>query len=154
MRRAVLDSNAVDPIAELPGAYEVVRTAIDEGRLDVLFTHVTVDEVNAISDADRRGRLLRVLSGLGRHVPTGAFIVGVTPLGFGRLTDDVQTVEALRSGNAGHSHDALIGATASMEQCALVTADRRLAARARDRGIEVLTPLDLLAEVGFSIDPA
>jgi hypothetical protein len=150
MRRVVLDSNAVDPLIDLPGAYEAVRAAIDCGRLDVLYTHVTIDELAATRDPDRRSRLLATVRSLGRLVPTGAFILDVSRLGLARLSDDVEAVETLRSNNAAHSQDALIAITAAYENCALVTNEaRRLPARARERGIEVMTSADLLAWVGF-----
>ena len=150
MRRAVLDSNAVDPLVDLPGAYEALRAALDAGRVELLFTHVNIDELAAVPDLDRRSRLLLTLVDIGRLVPTGACALDVSRLNFAWLNDDVDVVEALRSGNVDHTRDALIAVTAVHEGCALVTNERRLTARARDRGVEVLTTLDLLAEVDFS----
>jgi len=150
MRRAVLDSNAVDPLIDRPGAYEAVRAALDAGRVELLFTHVNIDELAAVPELDRRSRLLLTLIDIGRLVPTGAFALDVSRLNFARLDEDVDVIEALRSGNVDHTRDALIAATAIYEGCALVTNERRLTARARDRGIQVLTTLDLLAELGFS----
>jgi hypothetical protein len=150
MRRAVLDSNAVDPLIDLPGAYEAVRAGVDAGRVELLFTHVNIDELAAVPDLDRRARLLLVLAAVGRLVPTGAFAADFSRLSFARLSQDADVAEALRSGNVDHTRDALIAVTAVYEACALVTNERRLTARARDRGIEVLTTVDLLAELGFS----
>jgi hypothetical protein len=150
MRRVVLDSNAVDPLIDLPGAYEAVQAAVDGGRLDVLYTHVTVDELAATRDPDRRSRLLSTVRTLGRLVPTGAFALDVSRLGLARLSDDVEAVETLRSNNVAHTRDALIAVTAASENCALVTNEvRRLPARAREQGIEVITSAELLAWVGF-----
>lgn len=149
MRQAVLDSNAVDPFIDLPGAQDVVREAVRGGRLELLFTHVNIDELAAVPDVDRRSRLLLALVDFGRLVPTGALAVGFSRLGYARLMGDVDVVEALRSGNVDHTRDALIAATAVYEQCALVTNEKRLTARARDRGIEVITSLELLGEFGF-----
>lgn len=50
MRRFVVDSNAIDPIADNSGAYESVRAAIDAGRLEILYTHINIDELAAIPD--------------------------------------------------------------------------------------------------------
>jgi hypothetical protein len=36
-----MDSNAVDPLADMPGAYEVAHEAVEAGHLEILFTHVT-----------------------------------------------------------------------------------------------------------------
>lgn len=86
---------------------------------------------------------------LGQLVPTGACVADVSRLNFARLMEDVDAVEALRSGNIDHTRDALIAATAIFEKCALVTNDKRLAGQAR-RGIEVLTTSKLLADYGFA----
>lgn len=151
MRRVVFDSNAIDPIADAPGALDALQSAVESGALVVLYTHVTTDELSAIPDADRRARLLLVMGALGRIVPTGDFILDVSRLDFARLGDasSAVAIENLRSNSAAHSRDALIASTARYEQCALVTNERRLAARARDEGIEVLTTASLLAEFGF-----
>jgi rRNA-processing protein FCF1 len=78
----------------------------------------------------------------------------VSRLGFSTLSDDVDTLEALRSGRVRHTRDALIAYTALSELCALVTNDGRLAARARDQGIEVLTTKELLVHCGFNTPAA
>lgn len=149
MRRVVVDSNAMDPLMDLLGAYEAVRAAVDQDDLEIMFTHVTVEELAAIPDYERRCRLLIFLIDLGRLVPTGAFILGASRLDFGCLGDDEESVQVLIGQGQAHLRDALIGATALMDDCALVTYDSRLTARARDRGVEVLTTDELLAELGF-----
>jgi hypothetical protein len=153
--RVVLDSNAVDPLIDLPGAAEVVREAIERGELEVLYTHVNVDEVAKTGDLDRRQRPLLTLAEFGKLVPTGGFVLGVSRLDHGRLMDeaDVPAFTALTSGNAEkHSRDALIASTARLEGCVLVTNETRLTARARDGGIEVLSSAELLARLGYQGD--
>ncbi|WP_432015611.1 hypothetical protein [Streptomyces cucumeris] len=149
MRRFVLDSNAIDPIADIPGAYEVTRKAIDDNKIELLITHVNIDEIAAVPDLERRSSLLLILCDLGKLVPTGAAVLDYSRLNFCRLHDDEEATEALRSGNIDHTRDALIAVTAEVEDCTLVTNERRLTNRARDRGIEVLTTQELLAELGF-----
>jgi hypothetical protein len=145
-----MDSNAMDPVMDLPRAYDTLRDAVDAGDLEILFTHVTIEELAAIPDYERRCRLLIFLAALGRFVATGAFILGASRLDFGRLSDDGESIDVLSSGRGeSHLRDALIGATALVDNCALVTYDARLTARARDRGIEVLTTAELLAEYEF-----
>ncbi|MEV7192698.1 hypothetical protein AB0N81_12995 [Streptomyces sp. NPDC093510] len=61
MRHFVLDSNAVDPIALHSGAYEAVRAAVDSGNVEILFPHVTVDELAETGDLEKRRLLLLVL---------------------------------------------------------------------------------------------
>lgn len=150
MRRVVLDSNAIDPIAEQPDGYEAIRSAVDAGRLEVLFTHITVEELARVPDPERRSLLLLVLIDLGYLIPTGAAVVGFSRLNFCRINDDTEAFEAFRSGNVVHTRDALIAATAQFEQCALVTNDQRLTGRARERGVEVLTVSDLVSEFGIT----
>lgn len=153
MRSVVMDSNAMDPFMDLLGAYETARAAVDAGDLEILFTHVTVEELAAIPDLERRCRLLIFLIDLGRMVPTGAFIVGASRLDFGRSCDDTESLGVLIGQGVKHLRDALIGATALIDDCALVTHDSRLSARARERGVEVLTTHQLLSEFGFKSAP-
>lgn len=152
MRRAVVDSNAIDPIADIPGAYETARAAVDDGQLELLYTHVNIDELAAIPNPDRRAWLLLLLVDLGHLIPTGATALDYSRLNFCRLLDepDADVMEAMRSGSVTHTRDALIAATARYEKTSLITNEKRLTARARDQNIEVLTTRDLLAELGFT----
>ncbi|MFD9519728.1 hypothetical protein [Streptomyces sp. NPDC059979] len=68
MRCFVLDSNAIEPIADNPGAYEATRAAIDTGKIKLLITHVNIDELAAIPDLGRRSLLLLLLCDLGTLV--------------------------------------------------------------------------------------
>jgi hypothetical protein len=149
VRRVVVDSNAIDPLIEIPGASEVMLSAVDEGQLEVLYTHVTIDEIAATPDLERRSRLLLALVGLGRLIPTGAFILGFSRLGWARLGGDDEALEEFRSGNIDHTRDALIAVTAQYEGCELVTNERRLTNRATARGVAVITTEELLADLGF-----
>jgi len=156
MRRVVFDSNAVDPLADRSGAFEAVQAAVQSGALEVLYTHVTIDELVEIPDVDRRATLVLLLTAVGRLVPTGTAAVDFSRVNFCRLgaEEDEDVMEALRSGNIDHTRDALIAATAIFEGCALVTNERRLTNRSRERGIEVLSSNELFAELGFTLDAA
>lgn len=153
MRRVVFDSNAIDPIADTVGAFESLEAAVHSGELEILYTHVTVDELVATPDHDRRSLLMLLMASLGRVVPTGAMVMDYSRLDFCRLgaDDDGGEFEELRSGSVGHNRDALIAATARFEGCALVTNERRLANKCRGRGMEVLTTGELLAEFDLVI---
>lgn len=147
-RLAVLDSNAIDPFLDDPAALSLAAAAVADGRLQILATHVTVDEVAKTPDPERRASLLQVLARLAQRVPTFGVILGVSRVGEAMLNDDVAGLEALRSHNAKkHSKDALIAATAQFHGAALITNDRRLARRARNQGITVLTTAQLLTEL-------
>jgi hypothetical protein len=152
MRRVLLDANALDPVLNASGAYEALEDAVSSERLEVFFTHVTVDEIAATPDLERRQWLLNLLVFLGRPIYTSGAVVDFSRLNFCRLmADDDETFEPLRSGSIKHSRDALIAHTALNERCALVTNEKRLAARARDQDVEVLTTVELLAEFGFAL---
>jgi hypothetical protein len=149
MRRVLLDSNALDPILDAPGAYEALEEAVSSARLEVFYTHVTVDEIAVTPDEEKRQWLLNLLVFLGRPVYTSVTVCDVSRLNFCRLSDDDDIFEPLRSGRIKHSRDAVIAHTALTERCVLITNEKRLAARARDQVVEVLTTAELLAEFGF-----
>jgi predicted nucleic acid-binding protein len=142
--RAVIDCNAVD---KLPEHYEAVRAAVDAGDLDLLWTHVTVDELAAITDADRRAWLLAVAASICRFVATGAFVVGFSRLNMARLGDDAKAFDAYRNGNLRHTRDALVAVTAEFECAAVVTYDNGMKSRAEARGLTVYAWPSLLAAI-------
>lgn len=151
MRRVVFDSNAVDPLADIPGAFETLKAATEEGQLQILYTHVNIDELAAIPDLNRRATLILLLVDVGQLVPTGFAALDFSRLNFARFADEneAELHETLRSANFKHTRDALIAGTALYEKCELVTNEQRLTGRARDCGIEVLSSRDLLAAYGF-----
>lgn len=152
MRRVLLDSNALDPLLTKSGAFEALHQAVSSASLEVLYTHITVDEIAATPDLKTRQWLLNLLVFLGRPILTSGAVANFSRANFCRaMSADDDTFEPLRSGNIKHSRDALIAHTALNEGCALISNEKRLAARARDQGVEVLTTAELLAELGFAV---
>jgi predicted nucleic acid-binding protein len=152
MQRVVLDANAVDPLIDLQGAQDAVRSAVEQGHVEVLYTHVTVEELAAVPDLGRRVRLLLAIIDLGRLVPAGAIVIGYWRIGHDRLGSDKEAFEVFRSGNADkHTRDALYAATAQYEGCDLVTNEHRLANRARERGVNAITSDEFLTGLGFDV---
>jgi rRNA-processing protein FCF1 len=149
MRRVLLDSNALDPVLNERRAYEALEAAVSSARLEVFYTHVTVDEIAVTPDPEKRQCLLNLLVFLGRPVCTSVTVCDVSRINFCRLSDDDEIFEPLRSGSHKHSRDAVIAHTALTERCVLITNEKRLAARAREQGVEVLTTVELLAEFEF-----
>lgn len=150
MRRVLLDSNALDPLLTAFGAFEALDQAVGSATLEIFFTHITVDEIAATPDLETRRWLLNLLVFLGRPIPTSGAVANVSRANFCRaMASDDDTFEPLRSGNIKHSRDALIAHTALKEGCVLITNEKRLAARARELNVEVLTTAELLAEFGF-----
>lgn len=143
-RTSVIDSNAVDVIADTPGLLEQVRAAIDDGRLRLLWTHITRDELAAAPDPVRRQRLLDVAGALAEPVSTGAFVLGASRLGEARLADG-DAFEAYRQDNPMHTHDALISITAEVDGAAVSTRDKTIRNRAAERGLVCIDSADLPA---------
>jgi hypothetical protein len=149
MKRVVLDSNGVDPLVDLAGAFDLVRGAIEAGELELLSTPVLVKEISAIPDPIRRAKL-QALVDLAHMVPTGAFILGDSGLHLARLSE-AAPVQALQAGDpAKNTNDALIGMTGLAEDCAVVTSDKKLRREAQALGIEVLHAEELLDELGYT----
>jgi hypothetical protein len=149
MRRAVLDSDGADPLAA-PGAFEVVKRAIEAGELELLSTDVLAEEIGANGDPIKRAKLQAVVD-LARMVSTGAFILERSCLDGARLRSSPAGVEALQDDNPDkNTSDALIAMTALAEHCALISSDVRLRKRAIELGIEVLHGRELLAELGYT----
>jgi hypothetical protein len=150
----MLDSNALDPLLDAFGAFEALDEAVKSGDLEILFTHVTVDELAATPDLEKRQALLNLLIALGRMIPTSGAVLDFSRVSFCRvMSDDDRAFEPLRSQSIRHSRDALIAHTALNEQCALITNEKRLRARARDERVEVLSTAELLAAFGFVLPP-
>ena len=118
----------------------------DEGRI-IDLGELRGSDRAATPELEKRQWLLNLLVFIGRPIPTSGAVVEFSRLNFCRvMADDDETFEPLRSGNIKHSRDALIAHTALSEGCALITNEKRLAARAREQGVEVLTTAELLTE--------
>ncbi len=64
MKRIAIDTNVIDVIAETPGLLEAVQEAGARGALRLIATHVQRDQLAAITDGDRRARLLAAYAAL------------------------------------------------------------------------------------------
>jgi predicted nucleic acid-binding protein len=146
MRRILLDSNAVNPLALQPDSYAAVEAAVSSGRLEVLYTHVTRDEVGKTPAPERRASLVRLLD-LGRQVDTAAFLFDVSHFDEARLGGDQESIDAVTTRGKGKFNDALMGVTAQVDGLTLVTNDGDLAKKAAREGIGVVGTDELLASL-------
>ena len=64
------------------------------------------------------------------------------------LGEDASPVDDIRRGADSYTNDALISATAEMDDAILVTNDLRFRKRAEARGLQVLSTTDLVALIG------
>lgn len=103
MRHVLLDSNALDPLLTHFGAFKALDPAASSAKLEVLFTHITIDEIAATPELEKRQWLLNLLVFLGRPIPTSGAALDLSRLTFCRvMADDDDTFEPLRSGNIKH----------------------------------------------------
>jgi hypothetical protein len=153
VRQVVLDSDAVNPLAQ-PDALRVIQQAIADGRLELLVTHIVREQVAATPDPIKRAALHEVLA-LARDVPTSLFVFGISAFGGAALGEPGAVFVALRGqGSVKDLKDALIATPASASGRTLCLIDRRATNRARRAGYEVMTPIELLTEMGYHLPPA
>lgn len=145
MVRVLLDSNAFDAIALDDATLALVEKAIQAGQLELVVTHIQIDEVSATPDEARRSRLLRLSSTA--NTVTAGFVFDVSRLDYAALMseDEVAIYDRVTAGNVRHAEDALLLLTAKREGIAIVTDERRLPNQCRAEGVTAWTPSELLA---------
>ncbi len=124
--RLMLDSNISHALHRDDGLRESLTRAVDSGSVELLVTHIQVDENLDHPDPEEGRRLIHAMMGSGaRAVPTYGVVLDVSRLGSARLFDEgtAAMFEAFRHGNPKHSQDGLIAATALREGAVLVTAE-------------------------------
>lgn len=122
-----------------------VGTAVEEGRLDLVVTHVQMEELEAAPDP-RRAALRRLTVSA---TYTSGFVLDVSRLGMAALstTEEAAIFDAVTGENPRHNEDALILLTARREQMPVVTNDERLLKHCAMQGVETVTPAELLARL-------
>jgi len=120
----------------------IIERARDEGRVRLLYTHVTMDELVATPDLGRRRDSLtrsRPSQRRCQRGPSSSTCHAAGKQGSARTQKPFETLGGLR-----HAKDALIATTAQFESALFITSDRRAAGRARDVGIDVCGMGELL----------
>ena len=159
MRRLLFDTNGIDAIATLDGLYDALRVALEAGDVEVLVTHVQVDELLVMADKntsddqrERRGQLIAMLNGLCnvRHIPTSGFVVGLSRMGSARLDDELK--DEIANGpefarKDSNLKDVLLVNTASADGAEFISFDGQALGYARGRHVAALTPEELLASL-------
>jgi predicted nucleic acid-binding protein len=157
LRRFLIDTNIVDRLAEDAGGAARIAAAIDRDQVELVITHIQVDELAAIPDEQLRSRLLIALFRVRpRLVETGVFVLDVSRLNLAGLSDEEEAVAYERrlgagSGRRRHAEDAILAATAASSGMPLVTENSK-DARRFTRGHPDLNLLDyrgLLVEAEY-----
>lgn len=143
-RRFFIDSNIFDKIADEPGAASLVKTLVEHGAIELLVTHVQIDEVTNTSDAGKRKRLLSLVPWV-RVVPTHGAIWGVSKWGMARWTSEPVERDIAGIQPRNDAKDALIGVTAKWDGATLVTEDGDFARDAFAQGVAVLNWREFIA---------
>jgi predicted transport protein len=127
-RRFMLDTNIYDEIVAVPGMSDRLNGLSASGDIIILQTHVQRDELENISDEQKKAGVLKIAV---TWVLTSGAVYGTSKWGqatWGAGAGEVK-IEDVRSDSAGHVADALIATTAAVEADVLVTEDRRLTKR-------------------------
>jgi predicted nucleic acid-binding protein len=141
-----IDSNIFNKIVNEPGAFALVTRLVRRGAIELLVTHVQIDQIAATRDEERRKKLLRVVP-LCREVPTHGLIYGVSKYGKARYTSEPVSRDVAAIQRRNKAKDALIGATAKWDGATLVTEDRKFHEDASGLGIAVLWWSEFIAHL-------
>jgi predicted nucleic acid-binding protein len=127
----MVDTMVFDHLVADETAAEAVLAAIKDGRLQLRTTHVQEDQLAAIPDEAKRSAIAAIPREV---VATSVSVYEISAYGKARYgsDDDDAAYEAIRHGPK-HVQDAIIATTALSEAHVLVTDDKRLANRSRER---------------------
>lgn len=116
--KLMLDTNVVDELMADPALVSLLRQAVDDRTVELLITHVQIDEVLNMGPNKRAKReaLVQMLAELpANRVPTYGFVLDLSRLDNAILASEghAATFLELTGGNTRHNEDALIVLTAA-----------------------------------------
>jgi predicted nucleic acid-binding protein len=108
-------------------------------------SHIQIDELNRTKDQERRAQLfLTFATTVKEVVPTETFVIGVSRIGHGKLSDGNlfeklrKELDQLNAGKDSNTADALVAEIAINNRYTLLTADYHLQEVAKNNGCKVL----------------
>lgn len=113
----MLDTNVVDQLMADVDLVALLRQSVDSGAVELLITHIQIDEI-LNTGADKRAKreaLVQMLAALpALRVPTYGFVLDLSRLDNAMLASDNHAASFLEltGGNQRHNEDALIVLTA------------------------------------------
>jgi predicted nucleic acid-binding protein len=134
--RVMLDSNVYDSLLDDVELLEQVGAAIYAHRVQVLTTHIQLDEHDLVKWPAKREALLALPITFVKVATSGAFW-SVPKWDEAEWGDESGRMEGMVGGNKAHIEDALIVATANAKADVLVTNETRLANRAKRAGFTI-----------------
>ncbi len=138
--KCVVDTNVINRLVD--GSLKLDDLPSDA---EFVATHIQIDELNKTTDSERRARLfLKFSTTVNSVVPTESFVLDVSRLDHGKLSDGVlysalkADLDALNRGKANNIQDALIAEVAIVNGHTLITADFHMAEVAKKHGCTVV----------------
>jgi predicted nucleic acid-binding protein len=131
--RVMCDTQVHDAVAADPQLKQVIEQRQAAGQISVSTTHIQIDQLAKIPATRDIGQAGAIAA---ERVGTGVFVLGHSRLSEDRLGDATlnATYTQLQKGNARHTEDAMIGATAVLEADILVTEDKTFRSRFKALG--------------------
>ncbi len=141
----MLDSNAFDDLTRHLGLISLLAELLDAGKIELLTNRLVHEELMRTGDDLKRSRFVLLETSDG-PLP---FVLGTSALGGPDVLASNEESDAITAANTSPKHqvDAYVLGLAVRHNAALVTADKRLANRARDAHVEVLTGRELLTRL-------
>jgi len=143
----VLDSNAFDDLTRELGLISLLAELLDAGEIELITNRLVHEELMRTGDDLKRFRfgLLQTDDG---PLP---FTIGRSALGGPDVIVSKEESDAITAAKTSPKHqvDAYVLGLAVRHDAALVTADKRLANRAQEANVEVLTGRELLDRLGL-----
>ena len=114
----MLDTNVIDALMADLDLVSLLRDAVAEGKVELLITHVQIDEVLNMGPSKRAKReaLIQMLAALpAKRVPTYGFVLDLSRWDSAMFASEAHaaTLLDLTGGNTRHNEDALIVLTAA-----------------------------------------
>jgi hypothetical protein len=128
------DTMVFDFIVETPGLLDSVIKLAAEEQIEILTTWVQEEQL-AAAPTEKQALFATVPR---REVGPGVFVLGVSRIGVDRLGPSEPYEHVRGDGGNKHVSDAMIAATASMDDAILVTNDGRLTRRATHQAVAVM----------------
>jgi len=130
-RKLMLDTNIYDRIIARRGFTDQLNQAVVAGHIEILRTHIQDDEIARIPNVTKQAEMRKVRA---RKVSTTGAAWGVSKWGEARWSGSgAVKFGDIAKGNPIHAEDALIAMTAEVEADVLVTEDRAMEARVKEK---------------------
>ncbi|PIC86115.1 hypothetical protein CSV72_09875 [Sporosarcina sp. P20a] len=124
--KVMIDTNIYDCLIVDEEVLSLVRSLIGEEIIEILTTHIQIDEVNNVNDITMRNNLLTVPT---NEIKTRILVIGHSRIGKSKIgigkENGIKFI-SIHKDNPKHINDAIIAVTANANADILVTEDKKL----------------------------